>query len=183
MPVNRTTTANIVRWSRRMRRRTSNPSIVGSATSSTIASGRSRNAHSRASTPSPNTMTPYPARSSTDRRRSATTGSSSTMSTLSAMPTPPFPATYFISPSAHPGGKLMALPGGSGVVLDCLEPSAGRGHGDGPPGSQPPGRDDRPTLGGIVQGHPASIHERIASTDLDVGALGEYLEGLDAETR
>jgi hypothetical protein len=34
-----------------------------------------------------------------------------------------------------------------------------------------------------VQGHPASIHERIASTDLDVAALGEYLEGLDAETR
>jgi hypothetical protein len=34
-----------------------------------------------------------------------------------------------------------------------------------------------------VHGHPASIHERIASTDLDVAAVGEYLEGLHSETR
>jgi hypothetical protein len=34
-----------------------------------------------------------------------------------------------------------------------------------------------------VQGHPASIHERVASRDLDLAALGEYLEALDPETR
>ena len=34
-----------------------------------------------------------------------------------------------------------------------------------------------------MQGHPASIHERVASSVIDVATLGEYLESLDADER
>ena len=82
----------------------------------------------------------------------------------------------------------MAGPGGSRLVPLARphRPNGWIGHR--PPASDATSPSPSPTErvvlhSRVVQGHPASIHERIASSDLDVAALAEYLGSLGGETR